>query len=66
MTSMANAKLLRCELLLNEPKRFVREVLLMPDGFQLDWFYVDRPPGVLVVPVTARVSWSWQGPGKVI
>jgi len=54
MTSMADAKLLKRELLLDEPKRFVREVLMMPDGFQLDWFYVDTPPSVLVVPVTLR------------
>jgi 8-oxo-dGTP pyrophosphatase MutT (NUDIX family) len=54
MTSMADARLLKCELLLDEPKRFVREVLMMPDGFQLDWFYVDTPPSVLVVPVTAQ------------
>jgi ADP-ribose pyrophosphatase len=52
MTSMADAKLLKRELLLDAPKRFVREVLMMPDGFQLDWFYVDTPPSVLVVPVT--------------
>jgi hypothetical protein len=45
---MADAKLLKRELLLEEPKRFVREVLLMRDGFQLDWFYVDTPPSVLV------------------
>jgi ADP-ribose pyrophosphatase len=54
MTSMADAKLLKREILLDEPKRFVREVLMMGDGFQLDWFYVDTPPSVLVVPVTAR------------
>jgi 8-oxo-dGTP pyrophosphatase MutT (NUDIX family) len=53
MTSMADAKLLKREILLDEPKRFVREVLMMGDGFQLDWFYVDTPPSVLVVPVTA-------------
>ena len=54
MTSMADAKLLKRELLLDQPKRFVREVLEMPDGFQLDWFYVDTPPSVLVVPVTTE------------
>jgi hypothetical protein len=43
MTSMADAKLLKREILLDEPKRFVREVLVMGDGFQLDWFYVDTP-----------------------
>ncbi|MGH3186593.1 MAG: NUDIX domain-containing protein [Streptosporangiaceae bacterium] len=52
MTSMADAKLLKREILLDAPKRFVREVLMMGDGFQLDWFYVDTPPSVLVVPVT--------------
>jgi 8-oxo-dGTP pyrophosphatase MutT (NUDIX family) len=54
MTSMADAKLLKREILLEAPKRFVREVLMMGDGFQLDWFYVDTPPSVLVVPVTAE------------
>ena len=54
MTSMADAKLLKREILLDEPKRFVREVLVMGDGFQIDWFYVDTPPSVLVVPLTAR------------
>jgi ADP-ribose pyrophosphatase len=54
MTSMADAKLVKREILLDTPKRFVREVLMMGDGFQLDWFYVDTPPSVLVVPVTAE------------
>jgi ADP-ribose pyrophosphatase len=54
MTSMADAKLLKREILLDAPKRFVREVLMMGDGFELDWFYVDTPPSVLVVPVTVQ------------
>jgi ADP-ribose pyrophosphatase len=25
----------------------------MPDGYECDWYYVDTPPSVMVVPVTA-------------
>lgn len=51
--SMQDATLLRREILLARPKRFVREDLRMPDGYQCDWYYVDTPPSVLIVPVTA-------------
>jgi len=51
--TMADARLVETEILLPEPKRFVREALVMPDGYALDWYYVDTPPSVLVVPVTA-------------
>jgi ADP-ribose diphosphatase len=49
---MQDAQLVETEILLPEPKRFVREALVMPDGYRLDWYYVDTPPSVLVVPVT--------------
>lgn len=51
--TMADARLVETEVLVPKPKRFVREALIMPDGYALDWFYVDTPPSVLTVPVTA-------------
>src|SRR2546427_8454115 len=50
--TMANARLVETEVLVPEPKRFVREALVMPDGYELDWYYVDTPASVMVVPVT--------------
>lgn len=52
-TSMQDAKVLDTEVITSAPKRFVRERLAMPDGYETDWFFVDTPPSVLVVPVTA-------------
>jgi 8-oxo-dGTP pyrophosphatase MutT (NUDIX family) len=49
---MRDARLVETEVLLPKPKRFVREALVMPDGYQLDWYYVDTPPSVMVVPIT--------------
>lgn len=54
--TMQDAKLLATEVLLPKPKRFVREALEMPDGYEIDWYYVDTPPSVLIVPVTADGS----------
>jgi ADP-ribose pyrophosphatase len=51
--TMQDAELLETEVLVEKPKRFVRESLAMPDGYELDWYYVDTPPSVLTVPVTA-------------
>src|SRR5947209_17577051 len=51
--TMADARLAETEVLVPAPKRFVREALVMPDGYELDWYYVDTPPSVLTVPVTA-------------
>lgn len=51
--TMQDARLVETEILLPKPKRFVREALVMPDGYQCDWYYVDTPPSVMVVPVTA-------------
>jgi ADP-ribose pyrophosphatase len=51
--SMANARILETEVLLPKPKRFVREAVEMPDGYRCDWYYVDTPPSVLIVPITA-------------
>lgn len=51
--SMKDATLVKSEILLPKPKRFMKEVLRMPDGHEIDWYYVDTPPSVMVVPVTA-------------
>jgi ADP-ribose pyrophosphatase len=49
---MKDARLIETEILLPKPKRFVREALVMPDGYACDWYYVDTPPSVMIVPVT--------------
>jgi ADP-ribose pyrophosphatase len=51
-SGMKNAELLNRRMLLDAPKRFVHESLRMPDGAQVEWFYVDTPGSVMVVPVT--------------
>jgi hypothetical protein len=51
--TMKDARLIETEILLPKPKRFVRETLAMPDGYECDWYYVDTPPSVMVVPLTA-------------
>ena len=51
--TMKDARLVKTEILLPKPKRFVREALVMPDGYECDWYYVDTPPSVMVVAVTA-------------
>ena len=49
---MADAELLNTEILLAKPKRVVREDLRMPDGQVIDWYFMDTPASVMVVPVT--------------
>lgn len=51
--TLADAETERTEILLDGPKRFVREQLRMPDGEVIDWYYQDTPPSVMVVPVLA-------------
>ena len=51
--TMRDARLVETEILLPKPKRFVREALVMPDGYECDWYYVDTPPSVMIIPVTA-------------
>ena len=51
--TMKDARLVETEILLPKPKRFVREALVMPDGYECEWYYVDTPPSVMIVPVTA-------------
>lgn len=50
--TMKDARLIETEILLSKPKRFVREALVMPDGYECDWYYVDTPPSVMIVPIT--------------
>lgn len=52
VAKMKDATLLSTEVLVAKPKRFVRELLRMPDGQEIDWYYVDSTPSVMVVPVT--------------
>ncbi|MFG1669083.1 NUDIX hydrolase [Streptomyces sp. Y7] len=41
------------EVITGGPKRFIREKLRMPDGEDIDWYYVDTPHSVMIVPITA-------------
>ncbi|GAA1990518.1 NUDIX hydrolase [Catenulispora subtropica] len=50
--SMADAELVSTEVLLAKPKRVVREDLKMPDGRVIDWYFMDTPDSVMVVPLT--------------
>jgi len=36
--SMSDARIIETEVLLPKPKRFVRELVQMPDGYQCDWY----------------------------
>jgi ADP-ribose pyrophosphatase len=53
---MKDARLIATEVILPRPKRFVREALEMPDGKVIDWYYIDTPASVMVLPVTADGS----------
>jgi ADP-ribose pyrophosphatase len=48
---MGDAQVKSTDVLLDGPKRFVCETLVMPDGKQVEWAYVDTPASVLIVPV---------------
>ena len=50
--SMANSVVVRSEVLVGKPKRFVRELVVMPDGVEIDWYYVDTPSSVVVLSMT--------------
>ena len=50
--TMQDAHLVETEVVVPRPKRFIRETLVMPDGYKCDWYYVDTPPSVMVIPVT--------------
>ena len=51
---MERATLAHREVLVAGPKRIVRDGLVMPDGQEIDWYYVDTPPSVMIVPITAE------------
>jgi ADP-ribose pyrophosphatase len=50
--TMEYAKIAGTEVIVPSPKRFVREDVIMPDGYRCDWFYIDTPPSVMIVPIT--------------
>ncbi|KUO01677.1 NUDIX hydrolase [Streptomyces resistomycificus] len=50
--SMQDAELLDTEVITKSPKRFVREKLRMPDRKEIDWYYIDTPGSVMIVPIT--------------
>jgi ADP-ribose pyrophosphatase len=50
--SMEDAELLDTEVVTESPKRFVREKLRMSDGQEIDWYYIDTPGSVMIVPIT--------------
>lgn len=49
---MSHAAVVESEVLVDKPKRFVRELVRLPDGRKVDWYYVDTPSSVVVLPVT--------------
>jgi ADP-ribose pyrophosphatase len=49
---MRDAEVLSSDVVLATPKRWVHELLRMPDGQEIDWYFTDTAPSV-VVPVTA-------------
>jgi ADP-ribose pyrophosphatase len=51
---MRDAEVVSSRVLVDGPKRFVHEVLRMPDGEHIDWYYADTTPSVMVVPITAE------------
>jgi hypothetical protein len=50
--AIQDARLIETEVLVPKPQGFVREALVMPDGCECDWYYVDNLPSVMVVLVT--------------
>jgi ADP-ribose pyrophosphatase len=52
LVSMQDSELLRTEVIVAKPKKFVREDVRMPDGVEIDWYYMDTPASVMVVAVT--------------
>lgn len=50
---MKDARIIETEVLLPKPKKFVRELVQMPDGYRCDWYYVDTRPSIMIVPLTA-------------
>lgn len=50
--SMQDGDILRAEVIVAKPKKFIREDIRMADGVEIDWYYLDTPASVMVVAVT--------------
>jgi ADP-ribose pyrophosphatase len=50
---MRDAQIIETDIIVPKPKRFVREAIAMPDGNKIDWYYIDTPASVMIIPVTA-------------
>ena len=51
-SGMEMAVLVSRKMLLDGPKHFVHERLRMPDDAEVDWYYVDTPDSVMIIPIT--------------
>lgn len=49
---MKDARLIGKEEIVSAQKRFIHETLAMPDGAEIDWYYLDTPNSVMIVPIT--------------
>ncbi len=49
---MRNARLVDREVILPSPKRFIHEKLEMDDGALVDWYFLDTPQSVMIIPIT--------------
>src|SRR5207248_10563038 len=50
--SMKDGEILRSEVIVAKPKKFIREDIRMPDGVEIDWYFMDTPASVMVVTAT--------------
>ncbi len=51
--TMEDAEVVETEVITEGPKRFVHEKVRMPDDTEIDWYYIDTPDSVMIVPITA-------------
>lgn len=51
-TSMKDGETFRSEVVVAKPKKFIREDIRMPDGVEIDWYFMDTPASVRVVAAT--------------
>jgi ADP-ribose pyrophosphatase len=49
---MKDSEILRSEVIVAKPKKFIREDIRMPDGVEIDWYFMDTPASVMVVAAT--------------
>lgn len=47
---MRNAKLIERKEIIHTPKRIINDKLQMNDGTFIDWYYIDTPKSVIIVP----------------